>query len=323
MERVPIKVAGWLLTAGLALPTAYIAIFPGFYLTMWNRIVSSIIGAGIALLIFLAGLVMVGLYVSTLLTPRREPPQGRSMSDGIFFIHMGVWLTIIAFMVSSVIIRTPPLETCMRASFAFLMTEFMIFPILSTLHLQEIIRHHRADLAFVLLLSVAMYLSMVFLNASNLVDVSPTVGDTQKMAVLEAAGARLLFLLVTVAASAVLPFFWQSTGLYSIDTSTPPAWLGGLYVLTFAFSLYYSSRRSLGSTSNLPSTPDIDLTPPFKIESSAMTILTAAVLAFSVAYVTDLIIPHNFAGRVLQLFLLLILLLATYRLSSRQGLNEK
>lgn len=301
----------WLFVSALLLPAAYIAIFPGQYFALWYRSLASIPSGGFSLTILFAGAVKVSLYASTLISSM----SNRSTRIGyiILAIHMGVGVGVLLMIL---LFRMPPMDYGMRAFYAFLMTEFLFFPILGSMHLQDVIRHRKAGLATVFLLSIGIYVCITFLAASTLVELNQKIVDVRDMTVLEAEGARVYMLLTIVAESIGSPFFWQSTSLYAIDTAPPPTWVSGLYVLALALFLY-DHARPLNTTSGLgSSSPDTSL--PIDTLRMAMTILTAATLSFLIALGTDLLIPHNVAGRSLQLLIVLVPLLAIFLMTTRE-----
>lgn len=307
-----------LFTLGLILPTTYLAIIPSFYFTTWEKIISSILSGGPTILIFIAGLVKLPLYLSALAT-RRGRVASPKLINAIVFIQLGVGLTIVSLMLSSVLIQVPARDSAMRAYFAFLMTEFLALPLLGSLYLQDTVRNRKVDMTISLLLSVGMYLCMTFMVASNLVEANPVGGGVQSMTPLEAGGARIATLLILIAASVGSPLFWQTTGLYAVDTAPPPIWIGGLYVLTLGFFLYYHNRTADEPNHSLPNRP-IQLFDTLRIAS---TILVATLLAYVISISADTWITQNVAGRTIQLFFILLPLLAAYRLVTRDRMGNR
>lgn len=301
----------WLFVSALLLPAAYIAIFPGQYFALWYRSLASIPSGGFSLVILFAGAVKISLYFSTLISGR----SNRSSRIGyvILAIHMGVGVGVLLMIL---LFRVPPMDYGMRAFYAFLMTEFLFFPFLGSMHLQDVIRHRKAGLITVLLVSIGVYVCITFLTASNLVELNQKIVDVRDMTVLEAEGARVYLLLTLVAESIGSPFFWQSTSLYAIDTAPPPTWVSGLYVLALVLFVYYHARP-LNTTSELGS-PGPDVSLPIDTLGMAVKILTATTLSLLTAVGTDLLIPHNVAGRSVQLLIVLVPLLVVFVMTTRE-----
>jgi len=299
---------GWLFISGLILPAAYIAFWPGVYFAIWYRIVASIIEGGATLIIFFAGLVSVITYLSKLFSSGKSIEHLQAISNVNLSIHMGVAVTVSLMTISAVLSGVPSTELAFRAFSAFLITEFILFPLIDLLHLQDIIRHRDGGLATILLLSTSLYVCIALLTTSNLFELDPATVNIQKMTVLETAGARLFLLLIFIVAFICKPLFWESTSFYSFDIAPPPIWVSGLYALTLALFLYYQAHRTSGAGSKLGSTNPY-LSIPVDIVRTAITILIATALAFLVVSGADLLIPHNVAGKALQLLVLLVSLL--------------
>jgi len=286
-----------MITVGLLVPTIYLALVPGNYVAEWYRMLTLGLSAP-SQLIFFTGLLQVALYASTHLSAKVRAIHFPKISDVVFYIHIGMVAVIASMMLSAAFFHVLPFEYGMRAFYAFLFTEFLIFPLLGSLYLQDNVRHGKGGLTTILLLSVAIYLCMVFLTAMNLIEFEPRILGSQ-ITPLEAAGAKLDILLVAIVVSATSPFFLQSSGLYAVEVTPPPELVSAVYVLALGFLLYTHNRK-------------VSSDDGFNVARMAFIILLAAIFAFSIAVGMDLIAPYNVAGRAFGLVLVLIPLLAAY-----------
>lgn len=308
-------VLDWLFVAGFFLPVAYVVIMPGTYLAVWYRIISSSRTAGITLLIFVAGLLKTLLYLAKHLgyqvavaaegTNLQRP---KTIGYGIFQIHMTVAIVVLLTIILAFLSRVLSTELSFRVFFAFLITEFVMFPVIGLISLQDRIRHRKDDFTTIFLLSAAIYLCIVFITTSDVVQVEASVVNIRTLTALETAGAKLYFLLLFVVSFVSTPAFWRSASLYSFDIAPPPIWVGGLYVVMSALFLYYTAPAKRKSSD--PST--LGILAPVDIIRPAITILVATVLSFLLISTADLLVPHNFAGRIFQLSLVLAVLLLVY-----------
>ncbi len=273
---------------------------------------------GDTLVIFLAGLVSVLLYLSKLLSSERSFERLRMISSLNSYIYMVVAVTVSLMTISAVVNGVPSIELALRAFFTFLITQFILFPLIGFLHLQDIIRHRSDGLATILLLSGAVYICIALLTTSNLFELNLAIVNTRKMSVLEAAGERIFFLLIFLVDLIRKPFFWQSTSLYSFDIAPPPIWVSGLYAIVLQLFLYYRAHGMSGIGFKPGSTGLHAPIPVDKLRVAA-TILTATALAFLVVSGAGLLIPNNVAGKALQLFLLLVSLLVAVIITTREA----
>jgi len=157
LTRLPRGWTSWLFIGGLILPAAYVAFQPGVYFAIWYRTLILIAEGGDTLVIFLAGLVSVLLYLSKLLSSERSFERLRMISSLNSYIYMVVAVTVSLMTISAVVNGVPSIELALRAFFTFLITQFILFPLIGLLHLQDIIRHRSDGLATILLLSGAVY----------------------------------------------------------------------------------------------------------------------------------------------------------------------
>ena len=309
----------WLFIIGLILPAAYVSLFPGAYFSIWSRIIASIGIGGATMTIFYAGVIKTLLYFSKLLRGEENPALSDRIVEVILVIHVGIPTVILLMIISATISHTTAIEPILRALFAFVITEFVLFPVMGLLYLRDKIRHGRGDLATMFVVSVALYACISLLTASNLIGVDYLNVSIGKLSALEAAGARLLLLLLSLIALAGSPLFWLSTSLYSVDTAPPPIWISAVYVLILPLFLYYRNHHDFDPVAKAMR---LDTPLPADAVRIVATVLVATVLTFLAASAADFLIPHNMTGKVLQLFGILIIALITLKLTTREALQQ-
>jgi len=298
----------WLFIGSLLLPAMYVAFSPGTYFAVWYQIISAATTWGFTSTILLIGAVEAILYLAKLILDRRGISQSRIVGNAIFVLHLVLGMSVLLIM----FIEAPMQRDLAIGVFnAFLGTEFMIFPLLGILYLQDMVRHPRENLATVLLTSGAVYISVALLTSSTHVRLDSSFGSIPNMSPLEAVGARALFLVVLMARLVPTPFFWQSTSLYSLEIAPPPAWVSGIYVLAIAFYLYYDSHRKIPAHSD-SGTSDWSSLITFDLGRVSVTIFVAVVLAFVAVTISNFILPQNFSGYVIQLFIISAALFASF-----------
>jgi hypothetical protein len=241
MIRTPKGLFEWLFIMGLVLPSLYVAIFPGIYLTSWYQILISTTSSGITMIIFFAGLLKAVMYVSGQLG-KAKGKLSRRIGDAFFGFHVAVDVSVLLAMFWVGIIQGQR-DAAVGAFYALFATEFIVFPIIGVSFLQDVIRHRRQNLASSLLASIAIYLCIAILTVSNFIDQS--VLNIAELSPLEAVGAKVFSVLIFFISLARTPLFWQTSSLYSVDLSAPPFWVSGIYVLTVAFYLFYDAHHEL------------------------------------------------------------------------------
>ena len=272
------------------------------------------------MIIFFAGLLKTLLYLAKLLgyqltfvaegTNLQRP---KTIGYGIFEIHMGVAMVVLLMIILAFLIRVLSTELSFRVFFAFLITEFVLFPLIGLIYLQDRIRHGDNDIGTIFLLSAAIYLCIAFLTTSDVVQVEASVVNIRNLTALEAAGAKLYFLLLFIVSFVGTPSVWRSASLYTFDIAPPPIWVGGVYVVITALFLYCSASTEKDNLGPIT----LGLHAPLEIVRVTVTILIATVLSFILVSVADLFIPQNFAGRAFQVCLVLGALLAAYFINAR------
>lgn len=310
----------WLLYVGLILPAAYVCLIPGAYFAIWRQIIFSIAEGGITILILFAGLLAVFLYLATFVLAKTNIEQSRRIGEAAFAIHVAVGVSVL-ITISAAFVQIGPRGSAVEGLYtlyAFFATDFMIFPLIGLLYLQDIIRHHGENLASGLLLSVALYLCIAFITISNLIRLDPAFADISRLSPLEVVGARVFFLLVIFANFIRTPLFWQSASLYSFDIAPPPIWVSAVYVLTVTFFVYYHARRTRGTASEIDTSGFYTLL-PLDMLRFAMTILAGIIFAFAMVSAADFVLPHNISGNVFQLFMLFLLLLLAFTHTTRKA----
>lgn len=308
MIRASKAAVDWLFIGCLILPAIYVAFSPGTYFAIWYQIISAATTWGFTSAILLIGAVEAFLYLAKLILERMGMSQSRSVGNAIFALHFVLGMSVLLIMFVAAPMRR---DLAIGVFNAFFGTEFMIFPLLGILYLQDMIRHPRENLATVLLTSAALYVSVALLTSSTHIRLDSSFGAIPNMSPLEAVGARALFLVVLMARLVGTPLFWQSTSLYSLEIAPPPAWVSGIYVLATAFYLYYDSHREIPTRSE-SGTLDWDSLITFDLGRISMTVLAAVVLAFVAVTISNFILPQNVSGYVTQLFIISAALFASF-----------
>lgn len=296
----------------------YLVFWPGTYLAIWSRILaSSSSGAGTQI-IFFGGLVKALLYLSELLVRKTNFKLSQAIGKATFAIQEGASILVLLLLISALSIRVPTPEFAFKACFAWLAVDLILFPLIAVLHLQDTIRHQESGFATVLLLSFALYVCMAFITASDVVEVKSAFANIPGSTPLEAAGLRMFLLLISISTFIGTHFFWRSASLYSFDIAPPPLWVGGICVLTLTLFLYFHGRRfPVAESQHGPA--DLESFTPVSMMRTAITILTASGLAFLLAFGADLAIPHNVAGKALQVLVFLVALLVTFIITKREA----
>lgn len=311
----PRGLTDWLFITGLILPSAYMAISPGIYLTTWYQILASATSSGITMVILFAGLLKAIMYVSGQ-AGRTKGKFSRRIGDAFFGFHVVVDVSVLLAMFWVGIIQGQR-EAAVGAFYALFATEFMVFPIIGVSFLQDSIRHRRQNLTSVLLASFAIYLCMAVLTVSNFIT-DQSVQNISQLSPLEAAGAKVFSVLIFLISLARAPLFWLTSSLYSVDLAAPPFWVSGIYVLTVAFYLFYDAQRERdwdAKVSALTSYAHV----PLDVVRTSKTVLAATILAFGLVSVSDFLLPHNVSGDVLQLFIVSVILLMSFGFMGRKA----
>jgi hypothetical protein len=306
---------------GLVLPTLYLAVVPGIYLQLWNEFPSAFLAGGASAIVMLAAIVKTALYVYKHLAGDPQSERVERASKAFFTIHMGVAIPILLLILSALIGRVSPTEVSgIRVFFAFLASEFMIFPIIGGLYLHDVLRTRREGLMVPLLVSFLSYVVVMLVTVARIVDVDPIVLNAQEYTPWEEAGARAYFLLIFMVAFATNPAFWRSASLYSIDMAPPPVWIGGIYVVAISVFLYYYSRKEplQGAPNYPPGSPQIRLPlDPFHVATS---ICIATLAALAMTWTAGFLLPDNVTAQALQvLAILFVVLVFTLRNITRES----
>lgn len=296
-------------TAGLFLPAVYLALIPGEYLDLWRQFPASIAIGGPSAVVMFAALLKTLLYVYKHFAGDPQGERAQRASKVIFTIHMGIAVPILLLILSAVLGRISPTAVSgIRVFFAFLISEFMIFPIIGALYLQDVLRTQREGLAVPLLLSFLSYIVIMFITVSSFVGVDRTVLDVSRLTAWEQAGSRIYFLLIFLVIFVSTPSFWQSLSLYSIDIAPPPVWISGMYVVAVSLFLYYFGHRAPIQAANYPVTVrEVDLPVDWFRLATSICITSVAALALTVG--AGLVLPDNVTGQALLLLAVLTVVL--------------